>query len=153
MLNSTFLCSGGIALLGIIIASDFPGIVNALALFGKLCIAASFSVAYIHSSEIFSTSIRNSAMGVVAVAARVGGILSPFLASLGQVQANLHLVVFGVLTFSSGLLNLRLPETSGKPLPESLADMRKLISSSSGSSPVKKQEANYAYEKLTTNDV
>ena len=93
-------------------------------------------------------------MGIVSVAARAGGILSPFLASLGQVQPNLHLLVFGLLTFTSGLFNLRLPETSGKPLPESLADMRKLIAASSPT-PKKpsKETSSYAYEKLSTNDV
>lgn len=36
----------------------YLGLVKTLALFCKLCIAASFAVAYIHSSEIFPTSIR-----------------------------------------------------------------------------------------------
>ncbi len=54
------------------------------ALVGKLCLAASFAVIYIHSGEIFPTTIRNSAMGLVSVAARCGGIVAPFIVLLGM---------------------------------------------------------------------
>jgi hypothetical protein len=54
------------------------------ALVGKLCLAASFAVVYIHSGEIFPTTIRNSAMGLVSVAARCGGIVAPFIVLLGK---------------------------------------------------------------------
>ena len=122
-----FMLSGGGALLLVAVASSFQGIVNALGSFGKFCIAASFSIVYIHSGEIFPTSVRNSAMGVVAVTARIGGILAPMMSNLRQVAPNLHLIVFGALAFSAGILNLRLPDTSGLPLPESLSDMRRLL--------------------------
>jgi MFS family permease len=56
----------------------------AAALMGKLCLAASFAVVYIHSGEIFPTTIRNSAMGLVSVAARCGGIVAPFIVLLGK---------------------------------------------------------------------
>ncbi len=46
------------------------------ALFCKLCISASFSVIYIHSSEVFPTSIRNTGVGLVSVAARWANIIS-----------------------------------------------------------------------------
>ena len=74
-----FMISGGGALMALLVFSGFQWLVNALALFCKLCIAASFSVAYIHSSEIFPTTIRNGGMGIVSVAARIGGVVAPFL--------------------------------------------------------------------------
>ena len=46
-----------------------------LALCGKLCIASAFQVVYIISSEIFATSVRNSALGIVSALARVGAML------------------------------------------------------------------------------
>lgn len=51
----------------------FPFYPSASSMFAKFSIAASFAVIYIHSGEIFPTSIRNSAMGLVSVAARAGG--------------------------------------------------------------------------------
>lgn len=120
---------GGIACLGIqMLAQSLPFIVPSLALLGKLSLAASFAVVYIHSSEIFPTTLRPSAMGLVTVGARMGGILAPFIVMLGDQQENLQFTVFGMLSLAAGLANLKLPETLGRPLPDSLADMSRLLS-------------------------
>jgi hypothetical protein len=37
----------------------------------------------IQVTELFPTSIRNTAMGAVSMASRVGGFLAPYLANLG----------------------------------------------------------------------
>ena len=100
-----------------------PAIVQSMALLGKLCLAASFAVIYIHSGEIFPTTIRNSAMGLVSVAARVGGILAPFIVSLGNVSDNLQFTVFGLMSLTAGILNLKLPETKGAQLPETVSEL------------------------------
>ena len=85
--------------------------VNGLSLFSKLCIAASFSVIYIHSSEIFPTSIRNGALGLVGVSARLGGVLAPLM-----LTTSLAPIIFGILMVTAGGFNLTLPETKGKKL-------------------------------------
>ena len=88
-----------------------------------MCIAASFKCAYILSGEIFATSIRNSAMGLVSGMARVGAIMSPFIVMLGETFSNFQFTVFGFLGLTGGILSLRLPETLNKPLPETVNDM------------------------------
>jgi len=138
-----FMIGGGASCLLIqIISGIAPTIVTSCALFGKLCLAASFAVVYIHSGEIFPTTIRNSAMGIVSVAARVGGILAPFIVLLGDYVDNLQFTVFGLLGVTAGLANLKLPETLGKPLPEDIQDMVK-ASVRRGRSPKKDEEAGY----------
>lgn len=62
-------------------------------------------------------------MGIVSVAARIGGMLAPFILMLGDVATNLQFTALGLLTFSSGLLNLKIPETLGQPMPETVADI------------------------------
>ena len=58
---------GGAACLGIqLLASLAPVLIQSLALLGKLCLASSFAVVYIHSGEIFPTTVRNSGMGLVS---------------------------------------------------------------------------------------
>ncbi|XP_042855678.1 solute carrier family 22 member 15-like isoform X2 [Penaeus japonicus] len=122
------LCSamllGGTACICIqFIPVEFVTVITGLALCGKLSISASFSVAYVHSAEIFPTVIRNSAVGIVSVAARVGGIVAPFILMLGDYVPNMQFTVFGLMTFLAGILNLKLPETLGQPMPENITDV------------------------------
>jgi len=67
-------------------------------------------------------------MGLVSVAARAGGILAPFLADLGRVSPNLHLLAFGGLMATSAALNMKLPETANMPLPETIEDLALRVS-------------------------
>ena len=114
----------GLSLLTIaLISSALPFMVVSVAMFGKLCISASFTIIHIHTTEVFPTAIRNTGMGLVAITSRIGGILSPYLANLGHVLPNLHFVLFGIFSLTSGLLNLKLPETLGAPLPETMEDV------------------------------
>lgn len=134
------------------VLSSYQGLVNAAAYFGKFCIAASFSVVYIHSAEIFPTSVRNSAMGIVGSAARLGGILAPLMArNLGKVYPNLHFLLFGLLSLFAGILNTRLPDTTGLPLPECISDMKRLITSNATSSSPKKDKSS-GYKRLATSE-
>jgi sugar phosphate permease len=99
-----------------------------VALLGKCSVAASFSVIYLYSAELFPTEIRNLALGVVSISARIGGILTPLLLlmggiSLGGLSLGLPMVVMGCLGLLAGLLSLHLPETLHQPLPETLAEL------------------------------
>jgi len=96
---------------------------TSLALLGKMCIAASFNILYLISGEVFATSIRNSAMGLVSGVARIGAILAPFIVMAGEASPGLQFLVFGLLGLTGGLLALKLPETRGLPLPETVAEM------------------------------
>ncbi|TRY80790.1 hypothetical protein TCAL_06307 [Tigriopus californicus] len=119
-----FMVLGGLPLTLLLVLPNGEWLVYAIAMWSKTCIAGSFAVAYIHSGEIFPTCIRNSAMGLVSMAARAGGIASPYVAEMrGEAVPNLHLVVFGLATLSSGLLNTRLPETQDLPLPDTLEEL------------------------------
>ena len=121
--------------------AQFYALDDFLGLLGKLCISASFSVIYIHSNEIFPTTIRNSAMGLVSFATRIGGITAPFLAKLGNVLPNMHFLIFGLMTIISGILNAYLPETKGQPLPENISSLILMQSSTS----------NTKFNKITKN--
>ncbi|XP_068240906.1 solute carrier family 22 member 15-like isoform X2 [Palaemon carinicauda] len=145
---SGFMLIGGAACLCIqLIPPSLVVYTTSLALFGKLSIASSFAVCYVHSAEIFPTPIRNSGMGIVSVAARIGGIVSPFILMLGDVFPNLQFTALGAMTFVSGLLNLKLPETMGQPMPESVADILALRNTTKGGGV----EA-YKYNKLQMDD-
>ena len=128
---------GGACLLIQLLSSLAPAIIQSLALLGKLCLASSFAVVYIHSAEIFPTTVRNSGMGLVSVAARVGGIMAPFIVSLGEFIPQLQFTVLGLMSLLAGLLNLRLPETAGRQLPDTITDLSDLLRANYNRSPLK----------------
>lgn len=163
-----FMITGGSALIAVYLIAALHPLIKVVALVAKLCISASFAVIYIHSSEIFPTTIRNSAMGefhnrglrkstpdlfyfvgIVSVAARAGGILAPFLAQLSDYADNFDLIVFGLLTLSAGLLNLNLPETKGCPLPDTIPDLLESLSSKTKSAVTPSTKG---YKKLATKE-
>ena len=45
------------------------------------------------------------------------------MALLGHVLPNLEFILFGTLATTAGILNLRLPETLGMELPETIEDL------------------------------
>nr|KAG5700422.1 hypothetical protein BaRGS_010335 [Batillaria attramentaria] len=49
---------------------------------GKLGASAAFSIIYLFSAELFPTVARNSLMGASSMIARLGGIVSPYIAQL-----------------------------------------------------------------------
>ena len=62
---------------------------------------------------------------------------------------NLHFVLFGTISLLSGYLNLRLPETQGRPLPETIADLIKMKDSKY---IVSMTNPSVKYSKLSTQD-
>ena len=103
---------------------DSSMLIQALATIGKLGISSSYAIIYIHSNELYPTSIRNSSMGLVAMSANIGGILAPYVVCLKVIIFNLHFIVFGLLTLTSGLSTLFLPDTKDLPLPETVQDLK-----------------------------
>lgn len=98
-----------------------------LAMLGKIGAAAAFAVIYVWSAELYPTVVRNAGMGASSSCARVGGMVSPYIADLstlvgGHFGQALPLVVFGASSVIAGLLSLILPETLGTNLPETIED-------------------------------
>lgn len=76
-------------------------------------------------SELFPTIIRSAVLGYQNQAARVGGIVAPFIVMAGSASGSggasaVPFLVFGAAAILSGLLVFTLPETLGVPLPDTL---------------------------------
>ncbi|XP_064636407.1 organic cation transporter protein-like isoform X2 [Lineus longissimus] len=98
-----------------------------LASIGKLCITASYGIIYLFAAEVFPTCVRNVGMGIASMSARIGGILAPFVLLIGEYSAPVPLILFGVLSIIGGLTSLLLPETLGRPLPETVEDVHAMV--------------------------
>ena len=119
-----YMIIGGLSL-SVIIISDpiLPILSTSLALLGKVCISASFAIIYMHSNEIFPTTLRPSGMGICGMSARLGGLAASHVVEMGRLHKNLHYFVLGILCLISGTLAAKLPETKDLSLPESIQDL------------------------------
>ena len=104
-----------------------------LSLVAKLGVSAAFSAVTIYSLELMPTQHRGMALGVLQTATRIGGAVSPFVVDL---VSDLHELapsaVFGTVMLLASLATLLLPETAGRPMPETVADVEVAIPRSAG---------------------
>ena len=102
------------------------GPAQAAALAGKFAVSAAFSLVFVYCAELFPTSVRNLAVGLSSTAARVGGVAAPAVVLLGTVDKQLPTLVFASAALLSGAYCCTLPETRGRPSPETIEEIRRL---------------------------
>lgn len=97
-----------------------------LFLIGKLGITCSFSIIYVHATELMPTVIRSSCIGFFATMARVGALASPFAPFLEKYYKPLPYIVFGVTAIVGGIMALHLPETLNRKLPNTIEEASRI---------------------------
>ncbi|KAK3040262.1 LOW QUALITY PROTEIN: hypothetical protein RJ639_028177 [Escallonia herrerae] len=88
-----------------------------LGIFGM---AGTYNLLFIYATELFPTVVRNAALGCATQAAQMGAILAPFVVVLG---GGIPFAVFGVCGLVGGILTFYLPETSNRPLYDTMNGM------------------------------
>ncbi|KAK1905274.1 Solute carrier family 22 member 15-like, partial [Dissostichus eleginoides] len=85
--------------------------VTSLALLGKLMVSAAFNIAYVYTSELYPTVIRNAGLGVCSMSCR------------RALHTSMPFTVFCLSGFSAGCLGLLLPETLNRPAVDTLEEL------------------------------
>ncbi|XP_023229235.1 organic cation transporter protein-like [Centruroides sculpturatus] len=76
------------------------------------CVSIEMSTIYAYTLELYPTVVRNVGIGSCSTFARIGAIAAPFMKDLSEkVYWSIPFIIVGVLTLSSGLCILPLPET------------------------------------------
>ena len=99
---------------------DSTGAITGLTLAGKFGASSAFAIIYLYTAELYPTVIRNTALGVASMLARIGGILAPLLASLSLPTP---LIIMGGSALLAGIMAVFLPETLGASLPETIHEV------------------------------
>ncbi|XP_052807934.1 organic cation transporter protein-like [Mya arenaria] len=130
--NAGTMIAGGVACLSTIPTAllgspSLQPLTITLALVGKASAAAAFAIVYMFTAEILPTMVRNVGLGTCSCAARIGGMLAPYIAKSGELIGGKFgkvepLVIFGALSVIAGLMLLLLPETLGQQLPDTIKD-------------------------------
>ncbi|RCN35871.1 transporter, major facilitator family protein [Ancylostoma caninum] len=92
----------------------------------KGAVTVSYTAMYTYTSELFPTVIRNTAVGCCSTIARVGAIMSSYMALwLVEAYGKLAMVIpFSLLSLIAAILTaVFLPETMDKPMPESISEV------------------------------
>uniref|UniRef100_A0A0E0LM77 H(+)/Pi cotransporter n=1 Tax=Oryza punctata TaxID=4537 RepID=A0A0E0LM77_ORYPU len=83
---------------------------------------AAYDVMLMYSIELFPTSVRNSAVGLVRQAAVLGGVVAPMLVAVGRERSFWSFGVFGLAVGFLGLFVTCLPETKGRSLSDTMEE-------------------------------
>ncbi|KAF0311998.1 Organic cation transporter protein [Amphibalanus amphitrite] len=95
-----------------------------LAMVGKFASSAGFAVIFLYTAEFFPTTLRNVGFGASSMCARVGSMAAPYMVDLlSPVHWAIPSCVFGLAGVTAALVALLLPETNGRRLPETVADI------------------------------
>lgn len=121
-ITSTLMLIGGVCCIVAAYIEAGSTLKTSIVMIGKFMIAGSFAVIYNYSAELFPTVVRNSAMGLGSMAARLSGASIPLLKLLDSLDARIPAVTFGLIALLSGAWVLFLPETNNQPMPETIAD-------------------------------
>ncbi|KAL6650073.1 hypothetical protein ACP70R_014297 [Stipagrostis hirtigluma subsp. patula] len=81
-----------------------------------------YDVILIYSIELFPTSVRNSAVGLVRQAMVLGGVAAPVLIAFGREWSFWSFGVFGLAIGCSGLFATSLPETKGRTMSDTMEE-------------------------------
>ncbi|GFO18728.1 solute carrier family 22 member 13 [Plakobranchus ocellatus] len=113
-----------------------------LSLIGKASLVAAYPLLYTYTAELFPTTHRGIGVGSCSMMARIGGLISPYIADLGlhtsgKMAAVLPQLVFGACAIGGAVLVLLLPDTKGRELPETIDDIRNPLQKHTESKPSK----------------
>ncbi|GFT66839.1 organic cation transporter protein [Trichonephila clavipes] len=122
-LVSLMLVAGASCVAIMCVPSDLEWLSTTFAMVAKFCISGSFGLLYFYTTEVFPTDVRNVTLGCCSMGARIGSILVPFVSDLGKAShSSIPNSLYTFLALSSGLLALKLPETRGLDLPDTLKE-------------------------------
>uniref|UniRef100_A0A8C4DSU7 Major facilitator superfamily (MFS) profile domain-containing protein n=1 Tax=Dicentrarchus labrax TaxID=13489 RepID=A0A8C4DSU7_DICLA len=95
----------------------------ALEMLGKYAITTGTSLMFAYTSELYPTVLRNTATGTCTTVSRVGSCITPFLLKLSVYFKYLPYITLGTLAVVAAFATLYLPESFGRPLPETIQQM------------------------------
>ncbi|XP_045895960.1 solute carrier family 22 member 5-like isoform X1 [Micropterus dolomieu] len=97
----------------------------ALEMLGKFGITTGTALMFAYTAELYPTVLRNTATGTCTTVSRVGSCIAPFLLQLSIYFKYLPYLTMGTLAVVSVFSTLFIPETFGRPLPETIQQMHK----------------------------
>uniref|UniRef100_A0A671XNE7 Solute carrier family 22 member 13b n=1 Tax=Sparus aurata TaxID=8175 RepID=A0A671XNE7_SPAAU len=123
--QSGYLLFGGAACLLIpAIPNDLPVVSTTIAVMGKFAGTASFTTAYIYTSELYPTVLRQNGVSISSACARLAGFLAPLFRLLDVYHYSIPMLIYGISPLIAGGLCWLLPETLNVQLKEHSTELK-----------------------------
>ncbi|XP_033496401.1 organic cation/carnitine transporter 2-like [Epinephelus lanceolatus] len=117
---------GGVSLFLIqLVPQSLSDLAVALEMVGKFGLSTGAALIYIYTAEIYPTVLRNTATGTCSSVSRVVICIMPFILKLSVYFKYLPYIILGTLSVVSAFAALFLPESFGRPLPQTIQEMHK----------------------------
>ncbi|VDO98409.1 unnamed protein product [Soboliphyme baturini] len=127
LLMSGFLLCSLLLLTTLMVPSEYATIKMILVVTAKSLVAGVYAIIYIFSPELFPTMIRSTAMGCCSMVARFGAVSASYFSMwLADDYPIIVTLIYSAVAITAAMLIVLLPETSGKPLPETIEDARNM---------------------------
>ncbi|KAI2659107.1 Solute carrier family 22 member 7 [Labeo rohita] len=119
----SLIIAGSLIGLNSIIPTEFAAVRTGIAVIGKGFSEAAFTIAFLYTSELYPTVLRQCGLGYTSFIARIGGSLAPMVILFEDMWRFAPSVVFAVTAVLSGCVVFLLPETTNVQLPENILDI------------------------------
>ncbi|KAL1006254.1 hypothetical protein UPYG_G00069810 [Umbra pygmaea] len=116
----TLFLGGSACLLILAVPEDLPVVTTVIAVLGKFALAASFTIVYVYTAELYPTVVRQNGVGLNSTCARVAGILAPLIRLLEVYHHAIPMLIYGTLPFLGGVVCFLLPETLNTDLQDNM---------------------------------
>lgn len=111
--------------MGLLVSSESKSWITATVVMGKAFSEAAFTTAYLFTSELYPTVLRQTGLGLGAMIGRLGGSLAPLAVLLDAVWLLLPRLTYAGIALLAACTALLLPETKKAQLPETIQDVER----------------------------
>lgn len=108
-----------------LVPQDLQSLRVALAVLGKGCFGISLTCVSVYKTELFPTTLRMTADGLLNSAGRLGAMMGPLIRMARPAVPLLPPLTYGAVPIASSLVLFFLPETQGLPLPDTIQDLER----------------------------
>ncbi|XP_045029246.1 carcinine transporter isoform X3 [Daphnia magna] len=121
-LCSCMILSGVAAISTALLPTDAEMLTLILYLIAKCTIAGGTMIIFQFGGELYPTEVRGVGIGLASFLGGIGLTLIPFINYLGKQWLVLPIVTMGAFSVAGGIVTLKLPETLGAKLPQTLEE-------------------------------